>query len=104
MTMPVPNYTKHAGRRSSERAIPNLVVSLLIDYGRRSRSRGAWSYALDKQSRRRLRAAIGKVAYSRLKDLFDAYVIVSDEGHVITAAWRNSGRGRKGEGRDMVLH
>jgi hypothetical protein len=83
-----PGLTTHATRRANERAIPSLVISLLIEYGVQTRSKGAWSYSLDKTARRRLRSSIGSVAYKRLADLFDSYVVVADSGEVITAAWR----------------
>ncbi len=88
-------FSRHAARRVEERAIPPLVVELLVRYGHAVRRRGAWCYAFDKASRRRLKAAIGKPAYMRLEDLLDAYVLVSDDKEIITAAWRLDGRRKR---------
>ncbi len=89
------HYSRHAARRVEARAIPPLVVELLVRYGQATRRHGAWRYALDKSSRRRLKTAIGKAAYARLEDLLDAYVVVSDENEVVTAAWRLDGRRKR---------
>ena len=81
-------YTKHGSARARQRGIPQLILDWLIEYGRLTRKRGADVYIFDKESRRRLRCDIGSLAYKRLADLFDAYVVVSDDGKVITTGWR----------------
>lgn len=88
-------FSRHAARRVEDRGISPLVVELLIRYGHVTRRHGAWRHAFDKASRRRLKAAIGKPAYMRLEDLLDAYVLVSDDKEIITAAWRLDGRRKR---------
>lgn len=71
------------------------MVELLVRYGHAVRRHGAWCHAFDKASRRHLKAAIGKPAYVRLEDLLDAYVLVSDDNEIVTAAWRLDGRRKR---------
>ena len=88
-------FSRHAARRVEDRGIPPLGVELLVRYGHVTRRHGVWRHAFDKASRRRLKAAIGKPAYVRLEDLLDAYVLVSDDKEIITAAWRLDGRRKR---------
>jgi len=80
--------TKHGSYRAQKRGIPKLIVNWLIDYGQSTRRRGANVYFFDKFSRKQLQNDIGKLAYKRLEDMLNAYVVVSDCGKVITAGWR----------------
>ena len=80
--------TRHGLERAQKRGIPKLIVNWLIDYGRSTRRRGANVYFFDKFSRRQLQKDIGRLAYKRLEDMLNAYVVVSDCGKVITAGWR----------------
>jgi hypothetical protein len=81
-------FTKHGSTRKQQRGIPQLILDWLIEYGRVTRRRGADVYSFDKDGRRRLRRDIGGLAYNRLEDFFDAYVVLSDDGNVITMGWR----------------
>ena len=84
----VVTHTAHGAARSQQRAIPPIVIEWLMDYGRCSHRRGAEVYFFDKDTRKRLREKIGSVAYRRMEDLFDAYVVIADSGEVITTGWR----------------
>lgn len=82
------NLTKHARARSQQRAIPEFVMDLLVSYGKSKRRHGAEVYYLDKFSRKQLRQYIGSIIYSRISDLLDCYVVIADDGAVITTGKR----------------
>ena len=81
-------YTRHAEVRAQQRSIPPIVVEWLIRFGRMDRHKYGDVYFLDKQSRRQLRSYIGAIAYRRLENLFDTYIVLGDTGRVITAGRR----------------
>jgi len=81
-------YTKHAQTRLQQRAIPGEAVEALIAYGERRRHRGADIYYLNKAARSRVRGALGQNGYKRLSRSLDSYLVMSDDGHLITAAHR----------------
>jgi hypothetical protein len=87
-SMSSPKFTKHATTRAVQRNVPPLVVELLLSYGLVARSSGAERIALDKRGRKRLARDIGSAAYEALRPLLDTYVILSDDGPVITVARR----------------
>ena len=77
------DLTYHAAVRSQQRGIPPLIIDLVVSYGKMIQRRGASVYFLDKLTRRN-RKKIGSIAYRRLDDLLDAYVVVADDGAVVT--------------------
>ena len=81
-------YTAHAIARSQQRSIPPLIVDWLMDYGRVTRHKGGDVYHFDKAARRTLRSRIGGLPYKRLADQLDVYVVISDDGKVITVGNR----------------
>lgn len=81
-------FTKHGRIRQQQRGIPTLVVDLLINYGTVQRAgEAAASYFFDKASRRQVRAYAGSLLRS-VEQYLDYYVIVGDDGRVITVAPR----------------
>lgn len=80
-------YTAHAIARCQQRSIPFEAVDALLAYGDRKRHRGADVYYLTKSSRSRVARALG-TEYRRLEQALDAYVVVGDDGAIITAAKR----------------
>lgn len=82
------NMTHHAEARIQQRGIPYAAVDAILSYGRRRRHRGADVYFLDKQSRGRMAQALGSKVYSKLERSLNSYLVVSDDGAVITAAHR----------------
>ncbi len=80
--------THHAAVRSQQRGIPPLIMDLIIKYGCLTRIMGADVYSLDKHSRKTMIKEIGEIAYKRLRDLLDIFVVVADDGHVITTGKR----------------
>jgi hypothetical protein len=81
-------FTDHARTRCQQRAIRSDVVERILDHGRPARLRGADSYSLDKAGRRRLREDIGLHGFREIERWLDAYVVVADDGRIITVARR----------------
>ena len=79
-------FTKHAAKRSQQRAIPPFIANLILDYGRVTRRHGADCYYLDKVARKELRRELGKKIYARIQDQLNIYV-VENKG-VLTVAHR----------------
>jgi len=82
-------YTAHAQSRLQQRAIPHEAVETLLAYGERRRRGGADIYFLSKTSRSRVIGALGKERYKRLSRALDTYLVMSDDGQLITAAHRH---------------
>lgn len=80
--------TVHAAARMQQRAIPLAAIDLLLDYGASTRSRGAENFFFDKAARRRVAEDLGNFESRRVARLLNAYAVVSDDGTLITAAWR----------------
>lgn len=81
-------FTRHAEIRCQQRGIPGEVVETLLAYGRRRTRHGAEVYFMDKTARARARAELGRTTYGRIADRLDTYLVVADDGEVITAAKR----------------
>jgi hypothetical protein len=80
--------TYHAQARCQQRSIPVEAVDALLAYGERKRHRGADVYFLSKRSRSRAASALG-THYRRLEKALNSYVVVGDDGAIITAAKRH---------------
>lgn len=81
-------YTAHAQARLQQRAIAGDAVEALLAYGERRRHRGADIYYLSRDARSRVASALGRERYNRLSRSLDSYLVVSDDGNLITAAHR----------------
>lgn len=82
------NLTNHANARIQQRGIPHAAVDAILAYGRRRRHHGADVYFLDKKSRQRMAQSLGSKTYSKLEHSLNSYLVVGDDGAVITAAHR----------------
>lgn len=82
------NLTHHATARIQQRGIPYAAVDAILAYGRRRRHQGADVYFLDKESRARMAQAIGPKTYSKLERSLNSYLVVGDDGVIVTAAHR----------------
>ena len=80
--------TSHAHARISQRGIQNEVVEAIFTFGRCERSRGADVYFMDRRTRKRARDAIGTKNFARLEKSLDTYLVVGEDGALITAARR----------------
>ncbi len=81
--------TAHAGERHQSRATLPLWELLVFDYGTRVRSHGADIIILDKAARKRIRQEVGGERGLRVFDRYwNAYLVVADDGRVITTGFR----------------
>lgn len=79
----------HAEHRAKNRSIPPVVLDMLMTFGSSSRSRGATSYYFDKKSKRKLKAYLGPIKFTEEAKLLNTYCVISDDGMLVTAAYRN---------------
>jgi hypothetical protein len=81
--------TLHARKRLQQRAIPGLVVELLLSNGSTARRQGADVFFVDKDARKRLRRELGgDRGLKMIEPWLGHYLVVSDDGQLITAAPR----------------
>ena len=82
-------HTRHAQERLQQRAIPMLVVDLIRSNGSCMRHNGADIFFIDKEARRRLRRELGGDRSVRLLEPWlGHYLVIGDDGQLITAAAR----------------
>jgi hypothetical protein len=81
--------TFHARVRAQQRSIPVSVISLLEEFGSMKRvySR-ADAFIFDKAARRRLERKLGKEGLKGIQPYRSVYIVVSDDGQVVTVARR----------------
>ena len=80
--------TAHAQTRLQQRSIPHDAVETLLAYGNTKRRGGADDADLDKRTRSRVAGALGRERFQRIEKALDSYLVVADDGSVITAAHR----------------
>lgn len=81
--------SKHCRARMQQRAIPSLVATLLLDHGSRMRHNGAEILFVDKVARKHIRRAVGGDRNMRtIEKWFSTYLVVADDGTLVTAAHR----------------
>lgn len=82
------NVSRHAKDRSQQRAIPELMIDLLFQFGSTEKAgSGACKMFFDKSSRRRVKAYAGPIA-GLLDEHLDVYAVVSADMTVITVGHR----------------
>lgn len=80
--------TRHAHARQRQRAIPNLILQWLIDFGQREFDKhGAYRLFFSKKSLRRIERECGREIVRRLADFWDTYMVMSLDGAVITVGY-----------------
>ena len=77
-------FTRHAEVRCQQRGIRQEVVQTLLVYGRQGHRHGAEVYFMDREARMRARAGLGKRSYAKVADRLNAYLVVADDGGIIT--------------------
>ena len=82
--------TVHARSRCQQRGIVPAIVDLIVDFGAEVRSHGASKYYLDRKARTDLRRAVGSQALRQYEQKLNCYVVVADDGVLITAAPRTT--------------
>ncbi|MBX6370198.1 MAG: DUF4258 domain-containing protein [Rhodospirillales bacterium] len=81
-------FTAHAQARCQQRGIRREAIERILDHGCAARVCGADSYFLDKMGRRRLRQDLGAHGFRAIERWLNAYVVVADDGQIITVAQR----------------
>ena len=81
--------TAHGQARLQQRAIPSEAVDALLAYGERRRRKGADIYFLDRKSRGRVAQALGSQRYRRIERALNTYLVIADNGGLVTAAHRH---------------
>jgi len=85
----VPDRTAHAVKQHQGRATLSLRESLILDYGSRTRPRGADLVYLDKAARKRIRREVGGKRGMRVFDRYwNGYLVVADNGQIVTTGFR----------------
>lgn len=80
--------SKHASMRSQQRAIPRLLIDLLLEFGARvSAGDGTSKLFFDKTARRRVQSYAGPLA-RQLEEHLDLYAVVSADDRIITTGHR----------------
>ena len=80
--------TQHAVTRCQQRGISAETVDVLLTFGRRRFRHGAEICFMDRSGRQKAEETLGRPQFARIADRLNSYVVVSDEGSVITAVPR----------------
>ncbi|RTE66109.1 hypothetical protein EH243_08290 [Amphritea opalescens] len=76
--------TQHARKRLKQRAIPDAMASLIINYGKEMYQKGGtYKYQLTKRDAKHLKQDLNRVL-NHLDSLSDTYLIESEDGRIIT--------------------
>ncbi|MGY3581407.1 hypothetical protein ACVIGB_000523 [Bradyrhizobium sp. USDA 4341] len=82
--------TTHSRTRLQQRAIPPLVVDLLIQFGSASRANGAERLMFDKSAIKRLRHHLGGDRGLKVVERWlNVYAVLGDNGLLVTAAHKS---------------
>lgn len=80
--------SRHAEVRCNQRGIDSEVLDALMTFGQVRHRHGAEIYYMDHEARRRAERELNERVLRRIRDRLNAYLVVSPEGTVITAAKR----------------
>ena len=94
------HYTEHARSRMQQRTIPPQVVEHILDFGCAARCPGkdgarADVYFMDRRGRAALGNAIGEDRYAQVEGKLNAFVVIGDEGCVVTVGRQTKRRLRR---------
>jgi len=81
-------HTAHSQTRCQQRGIRSDVVNVLLTYGRRKVRHGAEVCFMDKIARVHARQELGPKQYARVADRLNSYLVITDDGRLVTAAPR----------------
>jgi hypothetical protein len=80
--------TKHAEARRRQRAIPPILIDLLLQFGATEKSgSGTSKFFFDKKARRKLQTYAGPIA-TLLDEHLNVYAVVSADDSIITVGHR----------------
>lgn len=80
--------TAHAETRANQRGIRRETMAILLDYGVAKIRGGAEIIYMDQVARRKAREDLGDKVYARIERALDAYLVVAEDGRVMTCAHR----------------
>jgi len=80
--------TRHAEIRCAQRGIKNEVIDIIVSYGECRYRKGSAVYFLDKAAKQRAVASLD-AGSRKIADRLNSYVVMTDEGRVITVAKRH---------------
>jgi hypothetical protein len=83
------NISRHAATRLQQRAIPPFMLELLERFGSEMRCDGAERLFFDKAAVRRLQRHMGgRRSLRHVEPWLNVYVVIGDNGRLVTAAHR----------------
>ena len=80
--------TRHAEQRSQQRGIRAEAMEVLLTHGASMIRHGCEVVYMDQSARRRARTALGRTGYAQIERALDAYLVVADDGVVVTCGHR----------------
>ena len=87
--MQAQHVSKHTIHRMQQRGIPPLIVDWLMAYGAVEHDhRGGQIHYFNKKARRQMEREFGDLVVRRLEDFLDAYLVVGNDGALVTVGHR----------------
>ena len=84
------NTSKHCSIRQQQRAIPNIVLHWLVEFGEENYAPGGvCELYFSKRSIKRMNSELGKPVVSLCSKYFRVRIIASSQGKVITTYWKH---------------
>lgn len=91
------SLTNHAKKRVKQRAIPKYAIEYILDFGYNEYVGGAQKFFFNHQSVIEFYKSFGKDSITKqiIDILRKIYIVVANDGCIITAAWRTKKVNRK---------
>lgn len=84
--MDTATLSRHALARTTQRGIRREVIDIVLSYGCRKRRHGASVFFMDGHSREAARDDLGRRTYAKIEGKLGVYVVVADDGTIVTCA------------------